>query len=80
MKSTTVLRSKFAQTLAAASILAAMGIASANAQTAGNPPPQGQAAQGQSAPSKATCEKEAKAQGLSGSQAKSFVDQCMHGG
>lgn len=80
MKSTTVLRSKFVQTLAAASILAAMGIVPANAQTAGSPPPQGQAAQGQPAPSKDTCEKQAKAQGLSGSQAKSFVDQCMHGG
>ncbi|MCE1162093.1 MAG: hypothetical protein LWW80_04055 [Thiomonas sp.] len=71
MHSTATLSSrKIAQALAAALLVASAGMASAYAAE--------QAAQ--PAPSKAMCEKEAKAQGLSGEKEKAFVDQCMHGG
>ncbi|WP_146748645.1 hypothetical protein [Thiomonas sp. X19] len=81
MQSATLIRSQWIQTLAAAALLASLGAVPAHAQTAGAPPA-GSAAQGQAggAPSKATCEQEAKAQGLGGNQAKTFVEQCMHGG
>lgn len=67
MKSSNPFQSKFAQTLAAALILASTGIASA------------QAADATTAPSKAMCEQQAKAQGLSGKKEKAFVEQCLHG-
>uniref|UniRef100_E6PWJ2 PsiF repeat-containing protein n=1 Tax=mine drainage metagenome TaxID=410659 RepID=E6PWJ2_9ZZZZ len=80
MQSATLIRSQWIQTLAAAALLASLGAVPAHAQTAGAPPA-GSAAQGHAgAPSKATCEQEAKAQGLGGNQAKTFVEQCMRGG
>lgn len=74
MQTATPIRSRWTRALATAALLASFGVASASAQTAG-------AAQGQTgAPSKAKCEQEAAAQGLSGEQAKNFIDQCLHQG
>ncbi|OYV37593.1 MAG: hypothetical protein B7Z83_04660 [Thiomonas sp. 20-64-5] len=69
MKSTSTQSSRTAQSLAAALIFAA-GMTSVYAAESAAP----------AAPSKAMCEKEAKAQGLTGEKEQAFVDQCMHGG
>ncbi len=74
MRTAKPIRSPWIRALATAALLTSFGFASASAQTAG-------ASQGQTgAPSKAKCEQEAAAQGLSGEQAKNFIDQCMHKG
>ena len=69
MQSTSTPFSRTAQSLTAALIFAA-GMTSVYAAESAAP----------SAPSQAQCEKEAKAQGLTGEKEKAFVDQCMHGG
>ncbi len=80
MQTVAIIRNRCLQALAATALVAGLGVSYAQAQTAAGNGDMNSAAQGQTGkPSKATCEKEAKGQGLSGSQAEAFVKQCMHG-